>query len=137
LTGRVADRAAVILIDTFGDLGALWGLADVAFVGGSLDGKRGGQNMIEPAAFGAAVLFGPHVWNFRDTVQRLLEASAAVQVRDAAELEANLRRLLADGSKRLRLGHAARELVRRQQGATERTLDVLDQFRAAGAVAAA
>jgi len=102
LTGRLADRAAVILIDTFGELGALWGLAEVAFVGGSLDGQRGGQNMIEPAAFGAAVLFGPHVWNFRDTVQRLLAARAAIQVRDARELEMTMRRLLADGSERSR-----------------------------------
>src|SRR5262249_6486175 len=46
----------VILVDTIGELGALWGLADVAFVGGSLDGRRGGQNMIEPAAYGAAVV---------------------------------------------------------------------------------
>ena len=55
----VADRDAVVLVDTIGELSAVWGLADVAFVGGSLDGKRGGQNMIEPAAYGAAVVFGP------------------------------------------------------------------------------
>src|SRR5262249_37284157 len=66
LTGPVADREAVVLVDTIGELGALWGLADVAFVGGSLDGRRGGQNMIEPAAYGAAVLFRPHVWNFQE-----------------------------------------------------------------------
>ena len=66
----VADRDAIVLVDTIGELGALWGLADVAFVGGSLDGQRGGQNMIEPAAYGAAVVFGPHVWNFKDTVAR-------------------------------------------------------------------
>src|SRR5262249_28752485 len=85
----------IVLVDTIGELGALWGLADVAFVGGSLDGRRGGQNMIEPAAYGAAVVFGPHVWNFRDTVNLLLEAKAALQVRDAAELETVVRRLLA------------------------------------------
>ena len=60
----MSGQPAVILVDTLGELGAVWGLADVAFVGGSLDGRRGGQNMIEPAAYGAAVLFGPHVWNF-------------------------------------------------------------------------
>src|SRR5262249_24037610 len=63
LNGPAADSTAVVLVDTIGELGALWGLADVAFVGGSLDGRRGGQNMIEPAAYGAAVVFGPHVWN--------------------------------------------------------------------------
>ncbi len=76
------DRSAVVLVDTIGELGALWGLAHIAFVGGSLDGQRGGQNMIEPAAYGAAVLFGPHVWNFRDTAARLVQAEAAMQIAD-------------------------------------------------------
>jgi 3-deoxy-D-manno-octulosonic-acid transferase len=129
MNGPMTGRQAVVLVDTFGELGALWGLADIAFVGGSLDGKRGGQNMIEPAAFGAAVLFGPHVWNFRDAVRRLLDAAAAIQVRDAAELEEVVRRLLADARERRRLGDAARELVRRQQGVTGRTIEVLDGMR--------
>jgi 3-deoxy-D-manno-octulosonic-acid transferase len=119
-------QAAVVLVDTIGELGALWGLADVAFVGGSLDGKRGGQNMIEPAAYGAAVLFGPHVWNFRDAAARLTAAGGAVQVADAASLEAAVRRLLANAAERARLGSAARQFVKDQQGATERTLDLLD-----------
>src|SRR5205814_9916053 len=76
------NGSALVLIDTIGELGALWGLADIALVGGSLDGRRGGQNMIEPAAYGAAVLFGPHVWNFRDTATRLVKAGAAIQVAD-------------------------------------------------------
>jgi 3-deoxy-D-manno-octulosonic-acid transferase len=128
LTAPVGDRPAVVLVDSIGELGALWGLADVAFVGGSLDGKRGGQNMIEPAAYGAAVVFGPHVWNFRDTAQRLVNATAAVQVAGAPELENTIRRLLGDPAERGRLGEAARVLVASQQGATERTLDLLDQF---------
>ena len=97
-------------------------------MGGSIDGKRGGQNMIEPAAYGAAVVFGPHVWNFKDTAARLVEAGAGVQISDAAELEAAVARLLGDGDERNRLGSAARQFVRRQQGATERTLAVLDQL---------
>src|SRR6202035_1897253 len=80
LTAPLTERTAIVLVDTIGELGALWGLADLAFVGGSMDGQRGGQNMIEPAAYGAAVLFGPHVWNFRDTAARLLSAGAARQV---------------------------------------------------------
>jgi 3-deoxy-D-manno-octulosonic-acid transferase len=118
----------VVLGDTMGELSALWGLADVAFVGGSLDGKRGGQNMIEPAAFGASVVFGPHVWNFRDTVRRLLEANAACQVGSAIELEEVVRRLLTDPAQRQRMGQAAHALVLRQQGATERTLTLLDEL---------
>jgi len=115
----------VILVDTIGELGALWGLADVAFVGGSLDGKRGGQNMIEPAAYGAAVVFGPHVWNFKEIAARLVEAGAAIQVADETSLEETVRELLRDATERERLGVAARRFVFQQQGATERTIDLL------------
>ncbi|MBL8795730.1 MAG: 3-deoxy-D-manno-octulosonic acid transferase [Planctomycetia bacterium] len=121
-------RSSIILVDTIGELGALWGLADVAYVGGSMDGRRGGQNMIEPAAYGAAVLFGPHVWNFRETVEQLLQRQAAVQIEDAAELEEVVFRLLADADERQRRGAAAQRYVLEQQGATERTLDLLDQL---------
>ena len=119
---------SVVLLNTLGELGAAWGLADIAFVGGSLDGHRGGQNMIEPAAYGAAVLFGPHTWNFRDAVQRLLEEDAAVVVRDREDLKAAVERLFSDSAERNRLGERACELVLRQQGATERTLDLLDRI---------
>ncbi len=117
--------APILLLDTFGELSAAWGLADVAFVGGSLDGKRGGQNMIEPAAYGAAVIFGPWTWNFKDTVARLLEAGAALQVPDAAALEHQTLRLLADPQERAALRRAARNFTALQQGATERTLAAL------------
>ena len=83
----------IILIDTIGELSAIWGLADVAFVGGSLRAGRGGQNMMEPAAYGASVMFGPHIANFRETVEQLLKRNAARQVADAEELT---RGLLAD-----------------------------------------
>jgi 3-deoxy-D-manno-octulosonic-acid transferase len=119
---------AMILVDTIGELGALWGLADVAFVGGSLDGKRGGQNMIEPSAYGAAVVFGPHTWNFKQTVADLLARNAAIQVQDAVQLESAVLRLLDDAVLRRSLGEAARQFVLSQQGATERTLDALEKM---------
>ena len=118
---------AAVLLDTVGELGAAWGLADVGYTGGSLDGQRGGQSMIEPAGYGVPTLFGPHVWNFRDAASRLIDAGGAVMVQDAAELERELAKLLEDASLRERMGEAARKLVREQQGATERTLDVLDR----------
>jgi 3-deoxy-D-manno-octulosonic-acid transferase len=119
-------EARVVLVDTIGELGALWGLADVAFVGGSLDGRRGGQNMIEPAAYGAAVVFGPHVWNFADAAMRLLEAGGACQVPDGIVLETVVRRLLGDREERERRGAAARDFALSQQGATERTVTLLE-----------
>ncbi len=117
---------SIILGDTMGELSALWGLADVAYVGGSLDGRRGGQNMIEPAACGAAVLFGPHTWNFKETVANLLKHAAAIQVADADALRRAMLRLLADATLRQQLGEAASNFVRTQQGATTKTLDALD-----------
>jgi len=128
LRGPLSDCSAVVLVDTIGELGALWGLADIAFVGGSLDGRRGGQNMIEPAAYGGAVLFGPHVWNFRETAVRLVQTGAAVQVMDAQDLEQAMQRLLEDPLERQRLGHAAQALVRSQQGATQRTIECLGRL---------
>jgi 3-deoxy-D-manno-octulosonic-acid transferase len=128
LNGPLRDTSAVVLVDTIGELGALWGLADVAFVGGSLDAKRGGQNMIEPAAYGAAVVFGPHVWNFRDTAHRLVECEGAIQIADARMLEAVVKRLFSDPAERQRLGADAQQFVRSQQGATERTMACLDRL---------
>jgi 3-deoxy-D-manno-octulosonic-acid transferase len=124
----LALGASIILVDTIGELGALWGLADIAFVGGSLDGRRGGQNMIEPAAYGAAVLFGPHVWNFRDPAARLLECGGAVQVGDELQMERSLRDLLHDRPRREEMGAAAMAFVQSQQGATEKTLDLLGEL---------
>jgi 3-deoxy-D-manno-octulosonic-acid transferase len=128
LTAPPSDRTAVVLVDTIGELGALWGLADVAFVGGSLDGQRGGQNMIEPASYGAAVLFGPHVWNFKEPAARLLEQGGAIQVADGAELHRQLTRLLQDRELRRETGAAARRFVLSQQGATATTLALLERM---------
>ena len=121
-----------MLVDTIGELGAFWGLADIAFVGGSLDGRRGGQNMIEPAAYGAAVVFGPHVWNFREAAARLVEAGGAIQVESATALETTLRHLLDNPASAIELGDAAQRFVMSQQGATERTLTALDRLDKSG-----
>jgi 3-deoxy-D-manno-octulosonic-acid transferase len=117
----------VILVDTLGELGTAWGLATFGFTGGSLNEKRGGQSMIEPAAFGVPVLFGPHTWNFRDAVSGLLDAGGAICVHNETELEREAARLLGDADSRSRMGAAARGFVVSQQGATARTLDMMDE----------
>jgi 3-deoxy-D-manno-octulosonic-acid transferase len=127
VTSAVEGSPAVILIDTIGDLNAAWGLADVGFTGGSLDGKRGGQSMIEPAGLGVPVVFGPHTWNFRDAVSRLLEVQGAIRINTPEEMVKELGRLLDDQVARERMGAAARQMVLSQQGATQRTLDVIDE----------
>ena len=112
----------VLLLDTLGELSACWGLADIAFVGGSLT-NRGGQNMIEPAAYGAAVLFGPNTHNFRDVVDALLSHKAARVVHDRDELMHTVRYLLDHPDEAKRIGQTAQQFVLSQQGATEKTVE--------------
>ncbi len=119
--------ASILLVDTIGELSAWWGAAHIAFVGGSF-GNRGGQNMIEPAAYGAAISFGPNTRNFRDIVATLLAANAAVVVQNAGELESFVRRCLDDPAFATALGSHAQQLVRSQLGATGRTVALLDSL---------
>lgn len=118
-------QTRVLLIDVVGELGAWWGTSHVAFVGGSL-GQRGGQNMIEPAAYGAAVSFGPNTWNFKDVVQLLLAQEAAVVVQNATDLQAFVARCLTDRDYAAELGRRAQLLVSQQQGAADRTVALLE-----------
>jgi 3-deoxy-D-manno-octulosonic-acid transferase len=115
----------VLLVDTTGELGWWWGTAAIAFVGGSLDGKRGGQNMLEPAAYGAAVAFGPHTRNFRDEVRRLLTADAAVVVDDGPALTEFLRDCLEIDGFAAALGRRAADLVASQRGSTAATAEAI------------
>jgi len=117
--------ARILLVDTVGELGAWWGAAQIAFVGGSF-GSRGGQNMIEPAAYGAAVSFGKNTRNFRDIVASLLAANAAVVVNDPAQFEEFVRHCLEDRNYATALGVRAQSLVQSQLGATCRTVRLLD-----------
>lgn len=119
--GDSVPREAVMLLDTIGELSACWGLADIAFVGGSF-GKRGGQNMLEPAAYGAAVMFGPNTWNFREIVSQLLNAGAAVCLQQPEDMQPKVRQLLIDADLRKQFGLAAQQFVLSQQGAVERTV---------------
>jgi 3-deoxy-D-manno-octulosonic-acid transferase len=122
-----ASSRPILLLDTLGELSSCWGLANIAFVGGSLTG-RGGQNMIEPAGFGAALLFGPDTWNFKDVVELLLENRAARVINGPAELTAQLDALLADPAQALELGNRARQLVAAQRGAAAQTIELLLPF---------
>ena len=100
----------------------------MAFVGGSLRPGRGGQNMMEPAAYGASVMFGPHIANFRETVEQLLKHNAARQVADADELTRGLLADLDDPEAAAARGAAGRDFVLAQHGAAGRTLAELDRL---------
>lgn len=122
-----SPAARVLLVDTIGELGAWWGTATVGFVGGSLT-QRGGQNMIEPAAYGVATCFGPNTHHFRDVVETLLAAKAAEVVHDGSALTAFVGRMLANPAAAAALGDRARRLVGQQLGATSRTMKLLFEF---------
>jgi len=125
-TALAADSSMppVILLDTLGELSACWGMADVAFVGGSLT-NRGGQNMIEPAAYGAAVTFGPNTHNFQDVVAALLEKDAAIVVQDGTALTDTLLQLLRNTELRSSMGQSGQQFVLTQQGATAKTVGLI------------
>ena len=116
--------ARILLVDTVGELGGWWGTATIAYVGGSM-GKRGGQNMIEPAAYGAAVCFGPKTKNFSDIVEMMLRDNAAQVVHDQREMEHFVRRCLEEPDFAGQLGSNAQSLVQRHGGATQKTLELL------------
>jgi len=119
--------AAVILLDTIGELPATYSLADVVFVGGSLVDK-GGHNVLEPAAAGAAVVTGAHTHNFHAIVDLMVEAGAIVQLPPVITIEEITNvfaELLASIEERDALGRRAKQLVTDNQGATDRTIKLI------------
>jgi 3-deoxy-D-manno-octulosonic-acid transferase len=122
--GQELRRHPVVLIDTIGDLFRLYGLADLAFVGGSLV-PHGGQNILEPAAWGLAPLYGPHLQNFRWAQAILEEARAGIPVQDTASLAAAAQDLLAHPQERAARGTRARAALLPHQGAARRQAELL------------
>jgi 3-deoxy-D-manno-octulosonic-acid transferase len=120
----------ILLVDAVGELGAWWGLCHIAYVGGSMGGKRGGQNMIEPAGYGAAVSFGPNTDNFRDVVTMMQQRDAVVVVAGEDELVEFVRRCATDRPYAEQLGCRAKTLVADQQGAADRTCALLQALMA-------
>jgi len=120
--------AGVLVVDTVGELGRLYGVADLAFVGGSLffrGANKGGHNLMEPAIRAVPVLFGPYNFSFKETVEDLLAADGGRLVQDAAELTAAIVTLVTDGPARRELGQRAQQVVHDGQGATSRNYALL------------
>lgn len=118
----------ILLLDSIGDLSYLYKLADVIFIGGSLV-KKGGHNIIEAAYFAKPILFGPHMENFQEISQAFLNSYAAVQVESVPELTLKLRELLKDPKARKWLGRNARKVIRKNQGAIHRTLEIMQNYK--------
>ena len=117
-------KADVVLLDTIGELAQVYQVGWAVFVGGSLV-DVGGHNILEPAVFGKAIVFGPHMQNFAEITEEFLGANAAVQVHNGRELEDALIDLLTNPGRRARLGEAARALVDANRGAKARSLEAI------------
>jgi 3-deoxy-D-manno-octulosonic-acid transferase len=116
----------VFLLDTIGELAAIYSLATIAFVGGSLV-PRGGHNILEPALYGVPIVTGNHYENFRDIVNFFLSRNAA-RVVGLAELPLVFMELIENQDERERLGRSALAALESQRGATERTVAALTQL---------
>jgi 3-deoxy-D-manno-octulosonic-acid transferase len=125
--GLAPDPTRPCIADTIGELERIYGLADVAFVGGSLM-PHGGQNLLEPAAQGKAVVCGPHTANFAREAALLVERGACAQVADTGALAAVLAELAADPARRAAMGARGLEVVAAEKGATARTVQALEQL---------
>ncbi len=116
-------------------MASLYEFADLAFIGGSLV-PRGGHNVLEAAQFGAPILVGPHTENFRDIIDVFRRADA-LRVATPQSLTATVLQLLENHDERASLGRRAAEVMRSQQGATEKTVNALLELLPDSARAAA
>lgn len=114
----------VLLLDSMGELGGLFPLADVVFMGGTI-ARRGGHNILEPASFGKAVVAGPHMENFAEIARDFTDGGGLVRFEKPEELVASIARLLAAGGERKLIGDRAKLLAESKRGATDRILAAL------------
>jgi 3-deoxy-D-manno-octulosonic-acid transferase len=121
------EKNDIYVVDSLGELGLVYRLAPIVFVGGSL-ASHGGQNPVEAIKLGAAILHGPHVWNFAEIYSALDEAHGAEQIADAGKLAVRVGALLTDTGARLRLVTAARQTIATLAGALDRTVAALDPY---------
>lgn len=121
------DGVTVVVLDTIGELGRLYALADLVFVGGSLV-PHGGHNILEPAAHGKPIVVGPHMFNFKDTYALFSGRNACATALDAAELARRMRELLTDPALAGRMGREAAAIVSENRGAALRTVEQLTEI---------
>ncbi|MCY2976668.1 MAG: 3-deoxy-D-manno-octulosonic acid transferase [Planctomycetota bacterium] len=117
----------VLLADTIGELRWWWGMATIAFVGGSF-GSRGGQNMIEPVAYGAPTAVGPNTVNFKDVMRIFTDANAIKTLESPSELEPWIIEMLDNQSLRASVGQRGIAVASQHRGATSRTIDLLTRY---------
>lgn len=121
------NSGEVLLVDTIGEMMALYALSDLVFVGGSLV-PTGGHNLLEPASVGVPCIFGPHMSNFREIAALVLRYGAGIRVETAEELTVACRTLLDSAEQRLILGQNGLQMMQENGGATERHLEMIADY---------
>jgi len=124
---RCEERPPVILGDTMGDLRKFYSLATIIFVGRSLV-PMGGSDMMEAAALGKCTIFGPHAFNFRQTVDSLLAGNGAIMVNDSDELLKTMRKCLLEPDYAREIARNGQDDIKRNQGATTRSIEQIEKF---------
>jgi len=115
---------SIIVVDTIGHLRTLYSLATIVFVGKTLSG-HGGQNILEPAFFGKPIIVGPNMQNFKDIMEFFLKDKAVVQVKNEAALMVRMRKLLESEAERKKFGEAAKKVIEKYQGATQKSFQTV------------
>ena len=127
LNGQLATWPDVIFLDTMGDLPAVYRLADVTFVGGSLI-DVGGHNPMEPARWGKPVIFGPYMTNFSDIAREMKTRGAGIEVQDREGLIQEITSLLNDPQKAQRIGERARKVIGEDSSVIDRSMRLINTF---------
>jgi 3-deoxy-D-manno-octulosonic-acid transferase len=122
VTDILTDKQAVILGDTMGDLRKFYSLATVIFVGRSLV-PMGGSDMMEAAALGKCTIFGPHTFNFKQTVDELLANKGAIMVKDENDLLRALQKCLLESDYARKIAENGQDVIRKNQGATKKSIE--------------
>ncbi len=123
-TGEKRNGRKIIIVDRTGELFQIFSIASVVFIGGSLV-PRGGQNILEPAAWGKMVLFGPSIEDFRDARDILVRAGSGIQVKGIEELSREVAGILSDPDRARRLGMKGREEILRHVGTARKNAELL------------
>lgn len=123
--GRLISGDEVLILDVMGTLFDAYSIGEIIFVGGSLV-RKGGQNPLEAACHSKAIIFGPHIYNFKDITEGLLTNKAALLVRDEIELRNSIRNLLNNPDERKAMGERAKANIRSNVGAAKRNLEFIE-----------
>ena len=125
--GRCKQKQAIILGDTMGDLRKFYCLATIIFVGRSLV-PMGGSDMMEATALGKCTMFGPHTFNFRQTVDSLLACNGAIVVNDGEQLLSTIQKCLTEPDYAIEIARNGQDVIKKNQGATARSIEQIGKL---------